>query len=278
MESLLACRALNSAEASSFLNEVNSPRLAWLNLKGAHNTLIDVFTEVAMITNVPLYEDLPDQLAQIEVLKKFLISSPRFSQMHTGDIVQAFYMNEDGSHWEQVRHFNKYFSCEYLGAVLNPFLRFKMKLEPKRKMMMERISGPVAAMIPFFGADYWKTEINADLGLLMAGNEKLIFNVETKYKFIRKENIIHIRSRAHFHRWLGFTIGQLHEREARKPTKTEVQKQEKQKALAQYAEIMATGAIPIELLRKFVMLTRREIYLQHLKRAAAQGITDLFNR
>lgn len=260
------------------MNEVLTPRLCWLSDIGFHDVVIDILTEVGYITSAPFREEGPEMMAQLQVLKKFLNSSPRFSQMHVGDILQAFYMNEDGGHWEQVKHFNKFFSPEYMGAVLNPFLRFKVKLEPKRKMVMERISGPVAALIPFFGADYWKTEINADLGLLMAGNEKMIFNVETKYKFLRKENLITIRHRAHWHRWLGFTIGQLLEREARKPTKTEVQKQEKQKALAQYGEIMATGAIPIDQLRKFVMLTRREIYLQHLKRAAAQGITDLFSR
>lgn len=275
---LQAFRALNAAESRIFLNEVQTPRMNWLSEDGYHNTTIDILTEIAFISNAPLYPDGPEQLAQLEVLKQFLITSPRFSQMHAGDIVHAFYMNEDGGHWDHVKHFSKFLSCEYVGAVLNPFLRFKQRMEPKRKMLLKSLPQQFLTAIPFYGPVYWEGEINTDLMLMNAGNPGKIFNIETKYKYLRKSNIIRIRSMAHWYRWVGYTIGQLKERESRKPTKTEAQTLEKQKLVAMYGEMIQTNSIPRHEIPRIIFQTRREIYLQHLKRAADQGITDLFNR
>jgi len=276
---LEACRALNAAEARIFLNEVQTPRLNWLSDDGYHNAIIDIITEIVFISNAPLYPDgSPEQLAQLEVLKKFLITSPRFGQMHAGDIVHAFYMNEDGGHWDHIKHFNNFLSCEYVGAVLNPFLRFKQRMEPKRKLLMKSLPQPLLAAIPFYGPTYWEGEINTDLLLINAGNPGKIFNIETKYKYLRKINFIKIRSLAHWYRWMGYTIGQLKERESRKPTKTEAQILEKQKLVAMYGEMIQTNSIPRHEISRIVFQTRREIYLQHLKRAADSGTTDLFRK
>lgn len=94
-------------------------------------TTAGILLTVAVISGCPL----PTDGRHLKILEsefiKFLFENNSFSQLTYDEIITAFRFNSAGQLEEKVKHYQNMFNLDYLGEVLNQWVKYKRNLQEK---------------------------------------------------------------------------------------------------------------------------------------------------
>lgn len=260
--------------------EVTGTVLFRMDEKQFHNQVIDLITEIKIITGVFLYPDgTIEQQAQAEMIKRLLMRTPKYMRLTAAEVAQAFYMNASGYYPETYRHYNRELNAEFFGDILNAYINYKKKFATEKRDMFFRSLNPhEEPPIPVITVLQWKQFIQEDLQKMIHGQQSLIFNCTPKYFFLRRMGYITLDSRDHWWRWYRYAVEQRQREVLRTAAETEGAKASKRTMLGILGDILEAGTIPARSHRGLVHLTRRTIYLSHLRAVKEYGATDIFSQ
>lgn len=243
--------------------------LKYLSEDEQHNQLLDVFTEVKILTGALMFSG--DELKiQIEVLRRFITAHPSAKNMTIAEIRHAFYLNNFGEYETILRHYNRELNAEFVGDVLNAYHKFK-------RQFMLRARDTIRALLYPKATANKLTLTNAELQLLVQkdyddykiGNTLFIFNVKLKYLFLRKIKLIQLSSKASWERnyWLAM------KHRANEPLASATLNKNRKKV---YESFLQTGYIPLSEHKQIVSQTRKIIYFKFFKLLADTAIHNIF--
>ncbi len=272
---LAASKTLNETEVQVLLTEFRTPKLSWLDEDNYHDAILDILSEVKLVSGVLLYPDgSNDQAYQVEMVKRLLAGNPRFRHLHQGDIVQAFYMNASGMFPEKYRHYNRELNGEFVGDVLAAFITWKDRhLGSKSAAIRLALNPPAEAARIVITDDDFMDYINQDYQAYQAGNETLIFNTSPKYCLLRRRGLLRVYSREHWWEWYRETVARLYHKRVYQVAENTGDKAAKKSAMSMYEAILATGNIPLAEHQALIHSMRRFMYLEFLATAARDALT-----
>lgn len=269
---LLSSKLLNEIELQILRNERNSPAIRKLSPDEQFDALADVWSEVKVLTGAILRQG--EELGiQVKVLHRFILSSPRLSSLTTSEILHAFYLNNAGEYGEVIKHYNQELNAEFVGGVLNAYLKKKVCfLREKHEKVQKLLNPPEAIQKPVYGPEDYKRWIQEDYEFYRYGNHAFITNTASKYLFLRRLNLIRYTSKNKF---IQLKNEAFNQREHQKvyEAKTAVSKLITK---AVYDSIRETKWIERNEYRGVIHTMRRNVYLKFFELIASCGINQIF--
>jgi len=190
------------------MNELNSPQLKWLSDDGLHDKLLDVFMEVKVLTGAILHKPGDDLVKQIEVLKLFIASHPVFTGLTVNEIRHAFYLNNQGEYEEVYRHYNKELNAEFIGDVLQAYVRYKTRFYRLKGKEVKAIVLPKHdTPAPVISESEYREMIQQHYCLYLNEQPEWIFMPDKAYQLLRNYGAISIRDREHWQYLVSKAMG-----------------------------------------------------------------------
>ena len=186
------------------MNELNSPQLKWLSDDGVHDKLLDVFMEVKVLTGAILHKPGDDLVKQIEVLKLFIVSHPVFTGLTVNEVRHAFYLNNQGEYEEVYRHYNKELNAEFIGDVLQAYVRYKNRFYRAKGKEVKAIVAPKDQQpVPVTSESEYREMIQQHYCLYLDDKREWVFMPDRAYQLLRNYGAITITSREHWYHLVG---------------------------------------------------------------------------
>ena len=259
-------------------NELNSPKLKWLNEKSLHDELIGIFQEIKILTGAIMHSG-DDLLMQIKVLKLFLLSAPQFITLTTNEIRHAFYLNSQGEYDEVYRHFNKELNAEFMGDVLRAYVKYKHDFHKRHSAEIKELIEPAAdasAIIQLPEDEYMRI-IQDHYSRYLSGSTEFIFPSISIYNLLRRYGAIPIYSREYWHKMIGYAIDdRIKQSRATFFKKDAWEKDNILRLRKIYETYQLEGWIPPAEYRMVIYTLQKRLYLRFLKTMAYFGIKDIF--
>lgn len=137
-------------------SERNGRKLSWLNDDEFHDTVVDIVSEIKLVTGAVLCQG-QQLLLQIQMLKRFITTG--FGMLSKAEVVEAFYMNNQGQFEEVYVHYNKELNAEFVGNVLRAYMRYKVRfLNEKRDKIIDLLSLPKVVKPRTIDVEFWRDE------------------------------------------------------------------------------------------------------------------------
>lgn len=163
--------------------EKNGHKLKWLSDDDQHNSIVDIISEIKLITGAVLYDG--DKLVlQHEMLKRFIVTG--FSMLTKSEIVQAFYMNLQGAFQDVHVHYNKELNAEFIGNVLRAYLKWKNTFIRTKGEQVDAVLLPAPKVKREIDYDFFKEQVQTDLLYLKFRASTSTMWHERKYYTLRK--------------------------------------------------------------------------------------------
>lgn len=163
--------------------ERNGRKLKLLNEDDAHNAVVDLISEIKLITGAFVY-DGNMMKAQVEMLKRFLVTG--FGMLSKEEIVESFYMNHQGVFDEVYVHYNRELNAEFTGNVLRAFLKWKAGFLREKRDRIIGILAPIKMPERDIDYDFWKVRVQEDLNILQFKSNEISMWHQRKYYTLRK--------------------------------------------------------------------------------------------
>jgi hypothetical protein len=179
-------------------------KLQQLGKEDIHNKVVDLLSELRVIAGAMLVSDEKERTAQIEIIKRFLISS--FPFLSKEEILNAFYMNAAGQLDNVYRVYGKPLDCEFLGDVLRAYQKEKSIVwqtwgKDLRTIFIEEQTKalPVSKYVDW---SFWETQIQSEYNYHRGLNPvPLHMWHKRKYQALRRKGFIRFDSVEH---WVKF--------------------------------------------------------------------------
>jgi hypothetical protein len=184
--------------------EKSGKKLQWLSDDDSYNEIIDIITEVKMLTGALVYSGKEFEI-QAEMLQLFIVSG--FGMLSKSEIVYAFYLNLQGQFDEVYVHYNKELNAEFVGNVLRGYLKYKkIFLRQKRDSIITLLEPPKMEKYEI-DYDFWKELVQQDLDYLKNINkDSTLWNVR-KYYTLRKFGLMPFKGKSTFFYFIKKAIG-----------------------------------------------------------------------
>jgi len=268
-------------------NELNSPKLFKLNDDQLNDGLCKIWMEIQMLTGASMYPDDGSQLLdiQLRMLNRFLMSNPKYSRLSLTEILHAFYLNNQGEFADSApagsggvfRHYNKELNAEFIGDVLNAYVRKKSKMYGEKMTDLWRVLDPPVEQKIVLSSEDWQAFIQDDYNDYRAGDTNKIFNTSPKYCYLRRCELIKFSSKK---RWWEWYKACLEHRERRARIKAAhakyTSKRELDLEVEMYRAIHETGMIPKHEHRNVISTMRRLAYLKFFEIISSCAINKIF--
>jgi len=239
---------------------------------------MDIISEIKILTGVPLME-LKEVGIQIEVLKRFMLSSPQFAGLTTNEVRHAFYLNNQGEYDEVYRHFNKVLNAEFVGDVLRAYVKYKTALYRKKAREIKLLLGPAVERkeVPIPNEIELQQMIQHDYNNYLAGSTEFIYLYTGVYKLLRKYGGIQIHSRQYWHKLIGYAIqDRIRISKSTLFRKDVSEKDNILRLRGIYETYEAEGWIPSSEYRMVIYTLQKKLYFRFLKTMAYFNIKDIF--
>lgn len=173
--------------------ERNGLKLKSLDQDSLHDAVIDILSAIKLITGAPVYESDESGMLQrqVEMIKRFLWSG--YGLLTKEEVINAFYLNMQGRFNEVYKHYNREINAEYLGDVLNAYIRFKKAvIEIKGSDVQKILSIEYKPAPQMIQVDYgfYKTLIQEEYQAFRNNQKPLTFWSRWKYYTLRKEGLL----------------------------------------------------------------------------------------
>jgi hypothetical protein len=258
-------------------NELNSPTLLWLSDKERWDKLVDVITEIKLLTGAIIHEGEALQL-QLKVIERFLISSKRYAALTTNEILHAFYLNNQGEFGTVYRHYNRELNAEFVGDVLLAYLNYKDGIYARVNIKGLLDPAPERKPLDPITDIALMGYIQGDYDMYRSDARELIFHSPFKYNLLRRAGLIEVYSRKYWRKMEAYAMAERVEYGSGRPERaTDVREREDRAAVASmYARFVQDGYLPIAEYRLVVQGVRRRLYMRFFEMIASCGINDIF--
>ena len=208
------------------------------------------FKEVKLLTGAIVHQG-EELVMQMKVIRRYLMTSDKFSGLTTNELTYAFYLNSHGELDQVYRHYNKELNAEFIGDVLLAYLQVKKRLY-SRAGVQALLEGPKAEA-PRLNVQQIREFIQVDYNHFLNDRLDYIVGVFLKYQYLRQEGLISIYHKDY---WLTLCRYAMDVREwtARRDRNKEL--------LEQYKIIKANNWIPAPEMRAIIYEARRLLYLE----------------
>lgn len=162
-------------------------RLKELSPDEQHNTIVDIMSEIKLVTGAIIYDGNMLQ-AQIEMIKRFIVTG--FSELTKHEIILAFYLNSQGELDEVYRHYSRELNAEFIGDVLRAYRRYKQQLNRDKGRLIAKTLNPSTAVKMEIDYEAWKEIIQGEY--FKYKNNSLDFTMwhDRKYYTLRKYGLL----------------------------------------------------------------------------------------
>ncbi len=272
---LTTSKVLSALEVMMIRNELNSPKLKLLSEDDRWETLKDIWSEVKLVTGAIMHEG--DLLSvQLAVLERFIISNQRLADLTRTEIIHAFYMNNQSEFDQVYRHYNKELNAEFVGDVLNAYLKRKVRMyDQKYSDIYKALNPPEDKQFILTSYD-WENFIQLDYDLYRMGDAEMIFNTSSKYVVLRKYGLIRFTSKQKWLNWYRRALDQRELEVKETITRTNNERFAKENALSMYEAIKQTGVISKGEHKSVIFLSRRLVYLEFFAIISSCAINRIF--
>lgn len=261
------------------LNTMNSPQLKSLSdAKDLGKEMLGIFTEIKMLTGAILHEG-EEMAMQVDVLIRFLVSSPVFASLTVNEIKHAFHMNQQGEYGEVYKHYNKPINGEFMGNVLLAYVDYKKQTSRRvHGDLMQLMYPKEITKLPIPTVDEYMQVVQRDYDLYRDGKAEYILFHLPCYNLLRKVGFISIRSRAH---WQQLYVKAMHDRHRYgntlpKNLKDTWERSKRQEVRKVYDEIIKTQEIPQHEHRILIHHIRKKLYMRFFKWISDCAINNIF--
>jgi len=179
-------------------NELNSPKLKWLNSTELHDKVIELCQELKILSGVILHPMGKELIAQIDILKTFMLTHPQLANLTVAEVRHAFYLNNQGEYEEVYRHYNKELNAEFVGDVLRAYIRHKNRFYKMKGNAVKEIFQPEHPESVIVTEQQYRESIQMMYDLFLLARFNLIFPSDGAYCLLRKYGGINIKSREHY--------------------------------------------------------------------------------
>lgn len=258
------------------MNELGSLPMKLLSDTEQHDMLIDLFKEIKLLTGAVLHSG-EELLYQVNVLKMFLTSHPKFTSLTIPELRHAFYLNSQGEYGEVHKHYNKELNAEFVGAVLLSYLRYKRSIYARNGQVISSVLAPaeVVKHSPLTEKQLQQI-IQQHYDLYLNGDTEYIYLLDSVYYLLRKYGAICYESRLdHDARYFTCMDARARESKRRQKRYEDETALEQRHIYSHWGTDKFTG-VPKDERIAIRHLLRKRMYLQFLKRMQYFGIHDIF--
>jgi len=265
------------------MNEMNSQRLKSLSEDDTFNALVDLWSEIKILSGAILYDKESAELQiQLDVLCRFVRTHPSFNSLTVSEIRHAFYLNNQGEYAEVYKHWNKELNAEYVGCVLVAYVKRKKELYSKHGQDILKAIVPPAAKseVKPITIEEVKAIIQQHYTMYLSGSLEHIYTHDCTYHLLRRLGGIVVTSRQKYYKWIAVVMAErikwANASEIKKGY-SEIDEMRRIRAMYKdYGSIHWPGVSRDEfsLLRHMV---RKRLYLHFFKIISDCNIKDIFN-
>lgn len=188
--------------------ERNGRKLRSLTEDELYNSVVDIVSEIKLMTGAIVFEDKDDMKLQVSMITKFLAIG--FSMLSKEEIVHAFYLNNMGKYDETFRHYNRELNAEFMGDVLKSYLKYKGYIREVRGADITRLLGNTAELpAPPTKPDYelWKEMIQAEYDYFRENEQTNQIWHARKYITLRRMGLIPFKGLQTWYYFMKAAIG-----------------------------------------------------------------------
>jgi hypothetical protein len=170
--------------------ERDGRKLMWLTPDELYDTVIDIISEIKLITGALIYEETQLMKTQVKVIERFLISG--FGMLTQKEIIHAFYMNMEGKYEQVFRHYNKELNAEFMGDVLRSYLQYKLYFRETKGAEIKKLLqlGPKQEINRAIDYEFWKQMVQEEYNSYCKGEASLQMWHAMKYYTLRKHGLL----------------------------------------------------------------------------------------
>lgn len=234
-----------------------------------YNQLLDVFTEVKILTGAVMYSGKELEV-QIDVLRRFLAGHQEARSMTISEIRHAFYLNNFGEYKSVLRHYNRELNAEFIGDILSAYQNLKHHFFDKSMESIQLLLKPKSNSAKVIMTQKeLEDQIQCDYENFKIKKVALIFCTNSKYYFLRKKRLIQLTSKESWNRNYNLAFQE--------------RKSEKFNSISQtkfredlYIRIISSGFMPLKEHKAIVYLAHKIIYLKFFDIIYKTAIKDIF--
>ncbi len=269
---------LSESELNVYINELNSPRLCWLDEKDFHNTIVKYIQLISILTGADVYEagSWKNDMLVSSIKNLFAMSSVNMN-LTVNEVMSAFYLNHNSVFDKVHTMYGKPISADYIGNVLANYREYKLRPLEKQWAIDRLLSPPPPKEVPKYTPEDYKTFIQQDYENWKAGHTDYIFLIYEKYLLMRKWNFIIYPS---LEIWKAWYKRALARRETSLMAQIPINKAEKlarKKKLEIYKHIRNTNIVPPEENKSVVHMMRKLVYFRMFELMHVAGIKNIFS-
>ncbi len=261
---------LDTEELKVILSERNGQKLKYLTEDELHDTVVDIVSEVKLITGAMVYEGA-ELRVQVETIKRFLFSA--FHMLTKEEVLNAFYLNSSGQYGEVYRHYNKELNTEFMGDVLRAYLRHKVYIREIKGPLINQVLmiGPKDTVKRDIDYEFWKEMIQQEYYAYCHNQSTMQIWNARKYYTLRKFGLLPLPKG--FDTWLFMAKKVLNGSSGTKlPPGADI----KNYQFASYSDVYRLFHT-VDDQKKFIDYLRRYTYWYILKACRDCGINHLWN-
>ena len=234
-----------------------------------YNQLLDVFTEVKILTGAVMYSGKELEV-QIDVLRRFLAGHQDAKSMTISEIRHAFYLNSFGEYKIVLRHYNRELNAEFIGDILSAYQNLKHHFFQKAIDNIKLLINPktnTAKVI--MTSKELELQIQSDYENFKNKKINLIFCTNSKYYFLRKRRLIQLTSKESWIRNYNQAFQTRMSEKFSSISQTKIRE-------ALYLKIISTGFLPLKEHKAIIHSTHKIIYLKFFDIIFKTAIVSIF--
>ena len=269
-------KILNESELTVYLNELNSPRLCWLDDDDFHDRIVEMLQEISLLTGAEVYESDWKNEMLIKTIENLFRFNSEIMNLTVNEIRNAFYLNHNGTFGKVYTMYGKPISADYVGNVISEYREYKLRPLEKQWAIDRLLNPPPPKPVPVYTVEDYKAFIQTDYENWKAGNQEYIFLVFEKYLVMRRLGIIIYPNLESWAAWKKRALAKREYNLINQIPINKAEKQTKKKKLELYKAIRETNIIPPEENKSVIHMLRKLVYFRYFELLKEAGVVNIF--
>ena len=248
-----------------------------------YNAMINLFTEIKLLTGAVLYSPGVELNLQVQTLLVFIRSSPRFMALTVAEIRYAFHLNNQGELDETYKHYNRELNAEFIGGVLSSYVKKIRKPLDERSEEIRKMLGMIEAPAPVPKLDRFiiQHHIQTQYDIYRSGEKELCFISDAGYRYLRRIGAISFTDAKKWRAWYMYASEKHRQYLMQKldlQIMGEAKRQDEKKAINVIFDAMKQPAdVPNELRRPILTAMRRLVCFHLFDQLIAAQVQNIFS-
>ncbi len=227
-------------------NQLNSKKLNELDTDTFYDTMIDVYTEITMLTGAKLHTGAKLK-AQVQILNMFIQSSYRFMMLTVNEVRHAFFLNNQGAYKDTYRHYNRELNAEFVGDVLSAYIQqIRKPLDAQHEKVKALLTPPTQKKLYRPSTRTIQDILQVHYDLFKQEMYELIFISNVEYYYLRKIGAIQFVDKKEWLHRYNAGLKRLRMLAEMMPANNMHARKERAKKVQLYDTMQRTGIVPYD--------------------------------